>query len=42
MIAGKTISLVSGLPEIVEKSANVEKATAKGVNDQRKLDDAER
>jgi hypothetical protein len=41
-MAGKTISLVKGLPESLEKSANEEKATAKGVNDQRKLEEAER
>lgn len=42
MIAGKTISLVKGLPEMVEKSAKEEKATAKGVNDHKKLLEEER
>jgi hypothetical protein len=42
VMAGNTISLVNGLPEIVENRAKDEKATAKGVNDQRKFDDAER
>jgi hypothetical protein len=41
-MAGKTMSLVRGLPETFEKRAKEEKATAKGVNDQRKLDEAER
>lgn len=40
VIAGNTISLVNGFPEMVENNANVEKATAKGVKDHRKLDDA--
>lgn len=42
MIAGNTISLVKGLPETFENMAKEEKATAKGVNDQRKLEEAER
>lgn len=42
MIAGNTISLVRGLPEMVEKSAKVEKATANGVNDHKKLDEADK
>lgn len=42
VMAGKTISLVKGLPDSLAKSANEEKATAKGVNDQRKLEEAER
>lgn len=41
-MAGNTISLVSGLPEMVENSAKVVKATANGVNDHRKLDEADR
>lgn len=42
VIAGNTISLVKGLPETFENMAKEEKATAKGVNDQRKLEEAER
>jgi hypothetical protein len=42
VIAGNTISLVRGLPEMVEKSANDEKATAKGVKLQRKFEEDER
>jgi hypothetical protein len=38
VIAGKTISLVKGLPEIVENVAKEANATAKGVNDHKKLD----
>lgn len=41
-MAGNTISLVRGLPEMVEKSAKVEKATANGVNDHKKLDEADK
>ena len=41
-MAGNTMSLVSGLPEMVENIAKEEKATAKGVKDQRKFEEAER
>lgn len=37
-MAGKTISAVSGRPEMVENMANEENATANGVNDHRKPD----
>lgn len=42
VMAGKTMSDVRGLPLMVEKRANEEKATAKGVKDQRKFEDDER
>jgi hypothetical protein len=39
---GKMISLVKGLPDEMANSEKVANATAKGVKDQRKLEDAER
>jgi hypothetical protein len=41
-MAGKTMSLVRGLPVIIENVAKDEKATTKGEKDQRKLEAAER